>query len=164
MFLFVPLHRVQVVTGKAAEGTYKSFSCMGLPDMGITSISWPPYCVTLWAGPLSNVPPSLQLLAPLSPVLFYWWRGGGIGVFSPTSISDAGGGGVVFVGVVFPLVWYRRLRRSPGPASSTASSNYSHPSATVLCPCATILCLSATFLTATNKKSFSLTCLTCTCI
>ena len=83
---------------------------------------------------------------------FHWWSRGSIGVFSPTSISNACGGGVICIGVIFCFSWHRRLGRSPGPASSTASSNNSHPSATVACPCATILWLAATFLTTTNKK------------
>ena len=154
MFLFMPLHGVQVVTGKATEGTYKGFSCMGLPDMGITTISRPLYGVTLRAGPLSNTPhhDNNRLLWKLFFFLFYWWSRGGILVFSPTSMDNAGGGGVISIGVVLPFSWHRRLGRSPGHASSTASLNSSHPSATVVCPCATILWPTATFLTATNKK------------
>ena len=78
--------------------------------------------------------------------------GSGILVLSPTSIGDAGGGGGVSIGVVLPFSWHRRLGRSPGPASSTASLNSSHPSVTVACPCVTILWPAATFLTVTNKK------------
>ena len=76
MFLFVPLHQVQVVTGKAAEGTYKGFYCVGLPDMGITSISWPSYGVTLWAGPLSNASHHDNYWLLWALFFFHWWRRG----------------------------------------------------------------------------------------
>ena len=63
MFLFVPLHWVQVITGETAEGTYKGFSCVGLPDMGITAISWPVLCCTEGRS-LSNPQQPLQLQGP----------------------------------------------------------------------------------------------------
>ena len=72
----MPPHWVQVVTGKAAEGTYKGFSCMGLPDMGITSNSWPPYGDTLWAGPLSNASDHDNYWILWDLFFFHWWRRG----------------------------------------------------------------------------------------
>ena len=144
MFLFVPLHQVQVVTGKATEGTYKGFSCMGLPYVGITSISWPPYGVTLWAGPLSNASHdnNNRLLRPL--LFLHWWRGR-----HRVPLSN-------FRQQCWwwwcCLCWHSLPFKSPGPASSTASSNSFHPSTTVLCPSATSWCPAATFLTTTNKK------------
>ena len=36
--LRMPLQQIQVIGGKAAEGTQKNLSCVGLPDMGITTI------------------------------------------------------------------------------------------------------------------------------
>ena len=154
MFLFVPLHWVQAITAETAEGTYKGFSCMSLPYMGITPISWSPYCVALRAGPLSN-PPTITITGSSLETSFLTGEAGGdIGVFSPTSIGDACGGGVgICVGVIFPFNWHRMLGRSLGPASS----NSSHPSATVACPCATILWPAATFLTATSKEVISST-------
>ena len=54
VFLFISLHQIQIVAGKLVEGTDKGFYCMGLPDVGITTILWTPYSATLWAGPLSK--------------------------------------------------------------------------------------------------------------
>ena len=148
MFLFVPLHGVQVVTGKAAEGTYKGFSCMGLPFHD-------PYMVLHWRQAHFLTPPIITITGSSDNCSFSFFTGeagGGMLVFSLTSISDAGGGGVVSIGVVLPFSWHRRLGRSPGPTSSTASLNNSHPSMTVACPCAASLWPAATFLTVTNKK------------
>ena len=52
-FLFVPLQRVQIIGGKAAEGTYQGFSCVGHAYMGITAIFRTADCVALGAGPCS---------------------------------------------------------------------------------------------------------------
>ena len=152
MFLFMPLHWVQVITGENAEGTYKGFSCMGLPYMGITPISWSPYCVALRAGPLSN-PPTITITGSLlkedSSILI----GEAGGCILPTSIGNDCGGGGIWVGVVFPFSCLRRLGKSLGSASSTASSNNCHPSATAAWPWVTNLWPAATFLTATRKKN-----------
>ena len=159
MFLFVPLHWVQVITGETAEGTYKGFSCMGLPYMGITPVSWSSYCVALRAGPLSN-PPTITITGSSFEddcSIFTGEAGGGI---LPTSMGDDCGSGGVWVGVVFPFSCRRRSGRSLGPASS----NNCHPSTTAAWPWVTNLWPAATFLTATTKKIISSTCSTYTYI
>ena len=152
MFLFVPLHWVQVITGETAEGTYKGFSCMGLPYMGITPISWSPYCVALRAGPLSNPPTITQTGSSFEENSFLIGEAGG-GIL-PTSIGDGCWGGGISVGVVFPFNCLKRLGKSLGPVSSTASSNNCHPSATAAWPWVTNLWPAATFLTTTMKKNY----------
>ena len=79
VFLFMPLQRVQIIGGKAAEGTYQGFSCVGLPYMSITAIFRTADCVALGAGPASipwnNNHYWLILCLPLLGFDFFGWWG-----------------------------------------------------------------------------------------
>ena len=56
MFLLMPLQRIHVISGKAAEGTYEGFSCVDHPYVHITPIFRSMHCVTLRTGPWSLLP------------------------------------------------------------------------------------------------------------
>ena len=83
-------------------------------------------------------PPIITIAGSSDPCSFFISEGDGIGSLSPTSMGDGGGGSVVTISIDLPLSCRRSCGKSPGPASSTTSSNNFHPSVTVLCPSATI--------------------------
>ena len=68
--LGVPLQWIQVVCGETAECTSKNFPCVGLPDMGITTVLRAPYGVTPGAGPISYPPNQNNYW--FIPLLLHW--------------------------------------------------------------------------------------------
>ena len=149
----MPLQRVKIISWKAAEGTYKGFSCVGLPYVSITAILQPTDCVALGAGPWSTPrnQNNYRLLWYLPPSVLTFLAGDGdaAGVSGWDRLIGVGGG------VVFPFKCLRSAGRSPGAPSSTASSLPPFSDHSVAC------ChLSNRY---NKNKAFSLTCLTYYC-
>ena len=99
-------------------------------------------------------PPTITITGSSFEEYFSCFIGEARGGILPTSIGNGCWGGGIWVRVVFPFSCLKRFGKSPGPASSTASSNNCHPSATAAWPWVTSLWPAATFLTATMKKNY----------
>ena len=140
----MPWEGIQIVSWKPTQATEKNLSCVGLPDMGITAVLWPPYSWTLWTGPFFYPPTTTTTGSDDAPFFFTGDTpdipATSIGIGScwtgPAGGGVGGGGGV---GIVIPLNNLSNCGRSPVPAASTTFSNISHPSTIILCPAATVL-------------------------
>ena len=74
MFLLVPWEGIQIVHWKPTQATEKNLSCMGLPDMGVATVLWPPYSWTLWTGPFSYPPYNNNNWLWWCPLFLHRWH------------------------------------------------------------------------------------------
>ena len=148
MFLLVPWEGIQIVSWKPTQVTEKNLSCVGLPDMGIATVLWPPYSWILWTGPCSYPPTTTTTGSDDAPSSFFTgdspdtpvtYIGTAVVHCDCTGPAGGGVGGGGGVSIVIPLNDLSNWGRLPVPAASTTSSNISHPSVIILCPAATVL-------------------------
>ena len=119
VFLFMPLQQIQIVCWKAAEGTHKGLSCVGLPYVGIATILQPPNHVALRAGPFS-FPPKTTITSLSIPSCFTGDCAGLLAAGAATPSIGTGTGAGVWRGVsVSSSLWgYTVAVAGPQPLQS----------------------------------------------